>query len=236
MRKVLLVLVILLAAGVVVADRVSVRIAQNEIGKQVAAQYNLQEQPDVKIHGVPFLTQAVGGEYDRIDVAIGPWTEQGITVQDVRIDMQGVRAPLSEVAAGNSANVTARTATASAVVPYDLIKQRAPKEVKSLAPQGENLAVELTGAILNFPVSGSAVVSVKPTGKGIAISPVSVGANGGAQIPLALLQRQLTWVVPVPDLPLGSRITRIEPTSEGLRISATAENVRLNDLEAATGR
>ncbi|WP_030173497.1 LmeA family phospholipid-binding protein [Spirillospora albida] len=236
MRKVLLVLVILLAAGVVVADRASVRVAQDEIGKQVAAQYNLQRQPDVKIHGIPFLTQAVGGEYDRIDVVIGEWTEQGVTVQDVRIDMEGVQAPLSEVAAGNSANVTARTAAASAVVPYAVIKQRAPKEVESLAPKGDDLAVELTGAILGFPVTGSAVVSVKPTDKGIAITPVSVGAGGGAQVPLALLQRQLTWVVPVADLPVGSRITGIQPTAKGLRVTATAHNVRLNDLEAAGRR
>lgn len=230
MRKVLLVLLVLVVVGVVAADRLGVRVAQNEIGKQVAAQYNLPEQPDVTIHGIPFLTQAVGGSYDKIDVAIGDWTEQGVTVQDVKIEMRGVDAPLSEVAAGNADGVTARTATASAVVPYDLIKERAPKEVKGIAPKGDDLQVELTGAVMGFPMAGTAVVEVEPTRKGIAITPVSVGSNGGPQVPLALVKRQLTWTVPVTNLPVGSRITDIQPTPGGLRVAATANDVRLNDL------
>ncbi|MFD0691589.1 LmeA family phospholipid-binding protein [Actinomadura fibrosa] len=234
MRKVLVVLLVLVVGGLIAADRIGVRIAQDEIGKQVAAEYNLAERPDVTIHGIPFLTQAVGGTYDHIDVSIGDWTERGVTVTDVKVDMRGVDAPLSEVTAGNSANVTARTATASAIVPYDVIKKQAPKEVKSLGPKGDDLAVELTGAILGLPVSGSAVVSVKPTARGIAVTPVSVGSTGAAQVPLAAVRQQLTWIVPVSDLPVGSRISEIQPTPEGLRVSATAENVRLNDLEQRT--
>lgn len=232
MRKVLLVLLILVAAGLVAADRLGVRIAEDKIGEQVAAQYNLQERPDVTIHGIPFLTQAVGGEYKHIEVGIGDWTQQGVTVTGVKVDMRGVDAPLSEVTKGSAANVTARTATASAVVPYDVIQKQAPKEVKRIGPKGDDLSVDLTGNVLGFPVNGTAVVEVRPTAKGIAISPVSVGSNGAAQIPLALVRRQLTWVVPVSDLPVGSRISKIEPTPDGLRVAATAENVRLNDLQA----
>lgn len=231
MRKVLLVLLVLVAVALVAADRIGVRVAQDKIGEQVAAQYNLQQQPDVTIHGIPFLTQAVGGEYDHIEVAIGDWTEQGVTVTGVKVDMRGVQAPLSEVTKGSSADVTARTATASAIVPYDVIKKEAPKEVRRIGPKGDDLSVDLTGNVLGFPVNGTAVVEVKPTAKGIAITPVSVGSNGAAQIPLALVKRQLTWVVPVADLPVGSRISKIEPTPEGLRVAATAENVRLNDLQ-----
>ncbi|MDL4772879.1 LmeA family phospholipid-binding protein [Actinomadura xylanilytica] len=233
MRKVLLVLVILLAVGLVAADRLGVRVAQNEIGKQVAAQYQLSQRPDVTIHGIPFLTQAVGGDYDKIDVAIGDWTEQGVTVHGVKIEMRGVNAPLSQVTSGNAESVTARTATASAVLPYSVIKERAPKEVKGIAPKGDDLQVELTGAVLGFPVTGTAIVKVKPTAKGISITPVSVGSNGSSQIPLALVQRRLTWTVPVANLPVGSRITAIQPTPEGLRVAATADNVRLNDLPNA---
>ncbi|TDD83300.1 DUF2993 domain-containing protein [Actinomadura rubrisoli] len=231
MRKVLLVLLVLVVGGVVVADRLGVRIAQNEIGKQVAAQYSLQEQPDVTIHGIPFLTQAVGGEYDHIDVVISAWTQQGVTIQDVKVDMRGVKAPLSEVISGNSDNVTARTATASAVIPYEVIKKQAPREVKSIGPKGDDLSVELTGTVAGLPVDGTATVAVKPTARGIAVTPLSVGSKGGAQVPMALVRRQLTWLVPVADLPVGSRISKIEPTADGLRVSATAQNVRLNDLE-----
>ncbi|GAA3969374.1 DUF2993 domain-containing protein [Actinomadura viridis] len=232
MRKFLVFLLILVIGVVIAADRLGVRFAEDEIGRQVAAQYNLERQPDVKIHGFPFLTQALGGEYDRIDVAIGDWTEKGVTVGDVTVEMRGLTAPLGDVISGSTAGIVARTASASAVIPYEVIEKRAPKEVKDIRPKGDDLQVDLSGAVLGFPLSGTAVVSVKPTGKGIAITPVSVGSGAG-QIPLALVQRQLTWTVPVADLPIGSRITGIRPTPEGLRVTATADNVRLDNLKNA---
>ncbi|MFV2172067.1 DUF2993 domain-containing protein [Actinomadura sp. LOL_016] len=231
MRKALVVLLVLVVGGLIAADRIGVRIAQDEIARQVAAQEGLARQPDVTIHGIPFLTQAVGGEYDHIEVLIGEYTEQDVTLSGVRVDMRGVRAPLSEIANGNTANVTARTATASAVIPYSVIEERAPKEVEGLAPKGEDLEVDLAGAVMGFQLSGKAVVSLEATAKGIAVTPKSVAPDGGPQIPLALVQRQLTWVVPVTDLPVGSRISRIEPTPDGLRVSATAQNVQLSDLQ-----
>ena len=150
---------------------------------------------------------------------------------DVRVDMRGVKAPLSDVTSGDASNVVARTATASAIIPYEAIQKRAPKQVKSIAPKGDNLAVQLTGSLRGVPLSGSAVVSVKATAKGIAVTPLSVGSTGAPQVPVALLQSQLTWLVPVADLPVGARISEITPTEEGLRVSATATNVRLNNLE-----
>lgn len=233
MRKALVVLLVLVVGGLIAADRIGVRVAQGEIARQVAAQEGLTRQPDVTIHGFPFLTQAVGGEYDHIEVVIGEYTEQDVTLSDVRVDMRGLRAPLSDLANGSTANVTARTATASAIVPYSAIEERAPKEVEGIAPKGENLEVDLAGAVMGVQLSGKAVVSLEATAKGIAVSPVSVAPDGGPQIPLALVKRQLTWVVPITDLPVGSRISRIEPTADGLRVSATAQDVQLSDLEQA---
>ncbi|KAB2347802.1 LmeA family phospholipid-binding protein [Actinomadura rudentiformis] len=231
MRKVLLVLLILLIGGVVAADRIGVRVAQDEIGKQVAAQYNLQQQPEVTIHGFPFLTQAIGGEYDQIDVKLGQWTERGVTVGDVTIEMRGVSAPLADVAGGNADNVTAQEARASAVIPYSVIKARAPREVKGIAARGDNLQLDLDGTIAGIPLSGSAVVSVKPSDKGIVITPVSGGLTGLPQLPA--VGQLVSWTVPVANLPVGSKISEIQPTPDGLRVGATAKNLRLNDLPNA---
>ncbi|MEU5876551.1 DUF2993 domain-containing protein [Spirillospora sp. NPDC047279] len=231
MRKALLVLLVLLIGGVIAADRLGVRFAEDEIARQVSAQYDLKQEPEVEIHGFPFLTQAIGGEYDKIDVKLGQWTERGVTVGDVTVEMRGVQAPLSEVAAGNSNNITAREATASAVIPYSVIKQQAPKEVTGIAAKGENLQVDLSGSVAGFPLSGSAVVAVKPSAKGIVITPISGGLTGLPQLPA--VGQLVSWTVPVANLPVGSRISRIEPTPEGLRVSATAQNVRLNDLPTA---
>ncbi|GAA4129997.1 DUF2993 domain-containing protein [Actinomadura keratinilytica] len=233
MRKLLVVLGFLaVVVGVLglIADPIARNRAENEISRQVAAQYNLSTRPEVTFHGFSFLLQALQGEYEGIDVDLGRWTEQGVTVHDVKVEMRGVDAPLSEIAKGAGANVTARTATASAVVPYEVIKKQAPREVRSIAQRGDDLEVELAGSIAGIPLSGSAVVEVKATSRGIAITPKSVGASGGLQVPLTLMRQRLAWTVPVTDLPVGSRISRVEPTPDGLRVAATAENVHLNDL------
>ena len=231
MRKVLVVLLILTIVVVIAADRIGVRVAEDRIAQQVAAQSDLTQEPDVTIHGIPFLTQVIGGEYDRIELALGEWTQQGVTVNEVRVDMRGVTAPLSEVTGGNTANVAARTATVSAVVPYSVIQKNAPREVKKIAPEGDKLAVDMEGDVLGFRVTAKGVVELKATSRGIAVSPVSVRSRGGPQIPVAALKRQLTWVVRIPALPLGAKISQVEPTAEGVRVGATAENVKLNDLE-----
>jgi hypothetical protein len=232
MRKVLLVLVILLAGGVVVADRLGVKVAQDEIAKQVAAQYNLPRKPGVTIHGVPFLTQAIGGEYDQIDVSIGDWTQQNITISDLKIELTGLKAPLSEVISGNNSNMAARTATASAIIPYDVIKKRAPKGVKGISPEGKDLKLQGTYAFLGFNTDVTMVVSVKATPDGIAITPQSV-QTAASSIPVSVLQQRLTFTVPVRNLPIGSRISKVEVTPNGLRVAATADNVKFNDLPKA---
>ncbi|MFD0853313.1 DUF2993 domain-containing protein, partial [Actinomadura adrarensis] len=130
MRKALVVLLILMIGGVVAADRIGVRIAENQIADQVATQYDLPRRPDVDIHGFPFLTQALGGEYEQVDASIGDWTQEGVTLTDVRLEMRTIGAPLSDITSGNVNNVTVRTATASAVVPYQTLRQRAPEQVR----------------------------------------------------------------------------------------------------------
>jgi hypothetical protein len=232
MRKVLLVVMILLVGGVVAADRIGVRVAQDEIAKQVAAQYNLPRKPTVTIHGIPFLTQAIGGEYDQIDVNIGDWTQQDVTVSDLKIQLSGLKAPLMDVISGDDSTMAARTATASAIVPFDAIKKRAPKGVKEISAEGKNLKLQGTFAFLGVNTDATLVVAVKATSKGIALTPQSVQSGVGS-IPMAVLQQRLTFTVPVPNLPIGSRVTKIEVTPNGLLLAATADNIKFNDLPKA---
>jgi uncharacterized protein with GYD domain len=230
MRKVLVVLLILLVGGVIAADRLGVGMAEDEIAKQVAAQYQLDQRPQVTIHGFPFLTQAIGGTYEKIDVSLGQWTQQGVTVRDAQLRLSGVRAPLSDVINGNSSQVTVRTATASAVVPYTVVQKYAPQGVKGLSAKGSDLQAKVTGAFFGISVSGDLVASIKATSKGIAITPQSI-ATGGTQVPLAVLQQRYTFTVPTRNLlPLGARVTDIQVLPDGLRIAATADDLKLENL------
>lgn len=234
MRKVLIVLAVLLVVGIVAADRIGVMVAQNEIASRVATQYSLPKQPDVSIDGFPFLTQAVGGRYDEIDVNIGDWTQQNITVHDLQVKLSGLSAPLGDVINNNTSNVVADSATASAIVPYSAIKAMAPKGVDSMSATPDGLQLTGTFQVAGFNVPATIVVKVGAASGGIAVTPLSVKSGLGPTIPLGMLKSRLGFTVPIQNLPIGSRISKVEPTPAGLRVEATADNVHFANLPTVT--
>ncbi|WP_410875845.1 DUF2993 domain-containing protein [Nocardia sp. A7] len=229
--RALLILIVVLAIALVVGDRVGVVLAQNEIGRKIAAEYNLARQPDVEIGGFPFLTQAVDGTYHEIDIRIGDWNGHDISVHHLDIALTDVAAPLRDVIDNRTSNLVAATATATAVVPYDVVQRYAPSGVESIANSPEGLRATGTFSVAGLSVPATVIITVAPTEAGIQITPVSVrAAAGGPTISLALLRQSLTFVVPLQELPLGARVTAIQPGDDGLRATAVAHDVRLDSL------
>ncbi|MGY0498554.1 LmeA family phospholipid-binding protein [Nocardia sp. FBN12] len=229
--RALLILIVVLAIALVVGDRVGVVVAQNEIGRKVAAEYNLPNQPGVEIAGFPFLTQAVDGTYHDIDIRIGDWTGQNISVHNLDVALSEVAAPLSDVISNRTSNLVAATATATAVVPYDVVQRFAPSGVESISHSPEGLRATGTFSVAGLSVPATVFVTVAPTEAGIEVTPVSVQARaGGPTISLAVLRQSLTFVVPLQELPLGARLTAIQPSDDGLHATAVAHDVRFDDL------
>ncbi|MEV6767498.1 DUF2993 domain-containing protein [Nocardia sp. NPDC051030] len=229
--RALLILIVVLAIAVVVGDRVAVVVAQDEIGRTIAKEYNLPERPKVEIGGIPFLTQAIGGNYRDIDIRVGEWSGQGITVRDLEVSLSDVSAPLSDLLNSRTENLVAGTATATAVVPYDTVRGYAPEGVESISNGPNGLRVTGTFSVEGLRVPATVVVTVAPTDDGIEVTPVSVqSASGGPTIPLALLRSSLTFTVPLQKLPLGARLTAIRPDTDGLHVTAVAHSVRFSDL------
>lgn len=229
--RALLILIIVLGIGLVVGDRVAVVLAQNEIGRKVASEYDLANTPRVEIGGFPFLTQAVEGKYHDVAIRVGDWSGEGISVHNLDVTLTDVSAPLSDLVNSDASNLVAGTATATAVVPYDVVQRYAPSEVESISYAPDGLRVTGTFSAEGIPVPATVVVTVAPTDNGIEVTPVSVqAAAGGPTIPLALLRQSLTFVVPLQRLPLGAKLTAIEPAADGLHVSAVAHDVRLSDV------
>src|SRR6266487_4063862 len=68
---VLTVVFALLLVALVIADRVAVSAADAAVEKRLAEQapFDASNKPDVSIRGFPFLTQALSGKYDDIEVS-----------------------------------------------------------------------------------------------------------------------------------------------------------------------
>ncbi|MEU8894860.1 DUF2993 domain-containing protein [Nocardia sp. NPDC048505] len=232
--RALLITILVLAIALVAGDRVAVVLAQNEIGREIAAEYTLPQEPQVRIGGFPFLTQAVEGRYSQVDIEIGAWTDQDISVRDLDIRLSDVTAPLNDLLESRTSNLVAATATATALVPYDTVQGFAPSGVESLSYSPEGLRAKGTFSIEGIPVPATVVVTVAPTEEGIQITPISVqSAVGGPTISLALLRNNLTFVVPLRQLPVGARLTAITPSADGLLVTAVAHDVHFSDLPKA---
>ncbi|MBU3067134.1 DUF2993 domain-containing protein [Nocardia sp. NEAU-G5] len=229
--RALLILIIVLGIALVVGDRVGVVLAQNEIGRRVAAEYNLPSQPGVTIGGIPFLTQAVNGSYHHIDVRVGTWSDQRISVRDLDVTLTDVTAPLADVLHNRTSNFVAATASATAVVPYDTVRGYAPSGVQSITNGADGLHVIGTFKVEGISIPATVVVTVAPTANGIQVTPVSVqAAAGGPSIPLSLLRRTLAFTVPLQQLPLGAQLTAIQPGPDGLQVTAVAHTVHLSSV------
>ena len=117
------VVVLLLIVGglLVVVDRVGVGIAEDKVAEQVATKGGLLGTPTVDITGFPFLTQAVGGTYD--DVRIALTAEELGQPAGTRADiaLHGVHVPLSSVVSGSVSQVPVDRIDGTATLSYALL-------------------------------------------------------------------------------------------------------------------
>lgn len=99
--KITIISVLVLAGVLVAADYGLAAAAEYQVSKRMRTQLNLASDPSVYIHGFPFITQAIGGDYSDISIQA-----QGVPAKDLRdleidADLHNVRIRLSDLLAGN---------------------------------------------------------------------------------------------------------------------------------------
>ncbi|PXY32685.1 LmeA family phospholipid-binding protein [Prauserella muralis] len=106
MRRLVIVLAVLLGL-LVAADFGVAAFAEHTVSQKAREQLGLAQDPAVTIHGFPFTTQALAGEYDHITVSAN-----GVPVEDllddvtIRAELRNVTAPLSDLTSGNVDAIT----------------------------------------------------------------------------------------------------------------------------------
>ena len=223
MRK-LLIGVIILAALLVAADRITLAVAENQISNRLTSAYGLAGKPGVTIAGFPFLTQVATGDYQQIDVSASQVPAGSAVLHQLNVRLTGVHATLSQVLGGGSSMVTADRATGTAMVGFSTVDHRLPGGFQ-LHPDGKNLSVSGKLAIGGAHIPVSATIALGVSGSGISVTPVDVSVPGVVTLPSAY-SSQLHVVVPLSTLPLHLRLTSVHVTPDGLRIGAAARHVQ----------
>lgn len=220
MRRLVTALVVL-AGLLVAADRVGVRVAEQVLAGRLKSSAHLTSTPTVRVRGVPFLTQALQGRYDEIDVTATGLDRGGVRVASLTAALHGVHVPLGEVLSGSVTSVPVDELTAQALVTYADLAHRSGLVGLTITPAGTLVHVTARITVLGQHFTATAVSSVALKGTSIVVTARSLRALGqSSPAILNALTGRLDLRVPVGTLPYGLRLTGLQVAPEGLLLQA----------------
>jgi hypothetical protein len=236
-----IVLLIIIIGALAVLDRFGAsyaeRVISDRVAEQVANQKATSEKPDVTIEGVPFLTQVVNGRYKEIKIELRNFTgpvANGKTISMPLLDVRAkdVRAPLETLRTGQG-NIVATTVTGTGTVSYAEVAQLVDKPGLKLAEKDGKLAVTAPLTVLNQQVTVRGTADVTLQNNVVSLRFDQVTADGVPDVPFVqnLLNnyaRQISIDLRLPQLPLKLVLKKVEPTADGLVVTAAANEVPLN--------
>jgi LmeA-like phospholipid-binding len=112
--RALIVVLVLLAGLLVVADRAAEAVAEDRLAttaQQEALRYDVKgDRPDVEIGGTGFLPQLVRGEFKSVTMTMKQPTISSVPVDDLTVAMAGIQVPRELLTGGAGGTITADTA------------------------------------------------------------------------------------------------------------------------------
>jgi LmeA-like phospholipid-binding len=225
MRKLLIaaVVLVLLAAA---ADFVAARVFEDRVTEELQREYDLGQRPVVQVRDFPFLPHLATGRFSTIDVAATDASARGINAAQLHLTLHGVRVP-RDVLLGRPGRITVDRA--------DGTIELTEAEVNRLLAdrlQGGSLAIEEDGVEVRveMPLLGDAQVTGELGARdgGVTFTPREIRLGERGRLDPALedqLSSQLTFQVPLPELPAGVRLERVETRPGTVVLSGRAAGV-----------
>jgi hypothetical protein len=107
-RRLVITLAVLVGL-LVVADFSAAAIFEYQVSKRARDQFELTDDPSVRVGGFSFLAQAVSGDYGHVTIdATGVPVEDTLRDLEVHIELRDVQAPLGELVSGSLKEVKVR--------------------------------------------------------------------------------------------------------------------------------
>jgi hypothetical protein len=219
----LMVLALLLVGLVVGADRVGEEIAEDQGARVVAERAGLAGAPDLEFGGFPFLTQAVAGRYEDVQVSLtgADLGQPERTRADV--SLRGVQVALSDVLSGSVQEVPVEGVDGTVTLPYGLLADELGPSA-TVTRDGDGLRVQRTVEVagVSLPLTARATVSLDGDTLVFDVGDVS---SAGVDVPPFLVEQvgdALDVRYRIPPLPFGMQVTGVEPADDGLRLRVEA--------------
>jgi hypothetical protein len=220
MRKLLVVLLVLGAAAVG-ADRVAHRLATDEAEQRLAAKG--MHAPSVTVGGFPFLTQLVSRRFDEVQVSSTSLRTDAGRARQVDATGLDVRVP-------RDGDLVVGRLRASGTVPYAEVRRHVGQGL-ALTPAGDGQVrlrreVTLQGQRLTVTARGE----VQARGHRVRLVPTDFRLEGGERVAApveALLADLFAVQFPVPGLPEGVRIEQVTATEKGFVVKVSGTQLEL---------
>lgn len=220
--KILAIILGTLVVLLVALDRGGVALAEYEAGKSIQDSQHLPSRPDVDLHGVPFLTQLIDGEFDHVTI-----DADGITVHPLNRDLRlsQMHVDLHHVTVSRSfSSFHTQTADATAIITYaDL--GAALGGVK-LTYQG-NGHLQGSESVLGLTAS----VTTQPTlvGQGLHFNDVQISVPGPLSSQVESKVRPLfSQDMPLVGLPFGLQVESLKVDESGVHLQLHGTDISIS--------
>lgn len=217
------------------ADRAGVAVAEQALAEALQRSAALPSRPEVDVRGVPFLTQALSGRYDRVDVvahdvpaeSVGG---QPVTVSRLSATLRGARMPLTDAVSGAVTSVPVDHVVARALVPFDVVRRSSEVADLAVAAEGDRLRLRGTVRVFGEDVTGSALSRLTVDDGQVVVTAESfdVGGELASRLLTRVLAGRFDARLPLGALPYGLRVDGVSVQDEGLAVTARADDAVLS--------
>ncbi|CAA9346871.1 MAG: hypothetical protein AVDCRST_MAG07-2993 [uncultured Frankineae bacterium] len=208
-------------------------LAERALAQRLQQQAGLPAPPDVAVEGIPFLTQALAGRYDRVrvsarDVPLGGTSRVGL--RSFTATLRGARVPLSEALTGGVASVPVDRIDAETVLPYDTFSRRAYGGRVTASPAGDRLRLTGTVRVLGRDLAASAVSRVRLDGEDLVVTAQSfdVGSRFVDRLLTRALRNRFDVRLDLGGLPYGLRVSGVQVRADGVAVTAQSDGAVLS--------
>ena len=209
---ILIIVLVVLAGLLVLADRVAVHFANNEFATQIQKQGFSSR----SIQGFPFLTQVAASDFKDVHITATGEKAGPVTIDDINATMKHIKLT-SGFKSGTVSSIdgtglitfgSLAKAGSSAAGVADL----------KISKAGKNEA-KITANVAGL-FTGSGVARVTRVGNKIHVKLVSAGG-----LPSELLGGLGDFSIPLPNLPMGMTLQSITLNSRGVQVHITGHNI-----------
>lgn len=225
------VFVVLLALGLALAlaDRVCLELTQRRASEFLSEPFG--HPPTVRVHGTPFLTQALRGRYAKVEL-FGSGLQVGeMAAATLNACLYNAELPLRALLAKHPPSVPCEHVDGRIVLPYGELARISRIPGLTLTYANHRLvasaSVPVPGVSQLARVSGEARLTVVGGAAWLQVRGLSVA---GISLPSLVVKQflpSLTVPIPLPRLPYGLRITEVKPVRAGLLVCGSAIDVVL---------